>query len=85
MFHGEFYGEFKYVAYVIGKLDKDEPYLVDWQFCVSRDAAQLDAVRLVLSCKRSTRYRDMDFLVCKVEDWESVRSKYKNPPARILF
>ena len=80
------YGEFKYVAYVIGTLDEDSQfYLVDWRFCTSRDIAQIDATRLFISCKMNTCYSHLDCLVCKVEDWEIIRSKYRNPPARILF
>lgn len=78
--------EFKYVAYVVGKLGRCQcEYLIDWSFCETwRDTTQEEA-RLSDCCKRSTSYRDVTSLICAARDWNEVRNKYKEPVARILL
>lgn len=78
--------EFKYVAYVVGKLDECQcEYLIDWSFCVTWSDATQEEARLSDCCKRNTSYRDVMSLICKTCDWNEVKNRYKEPVARVLF
>ena len=78
--------EFKYVAYVVGKLGEcQDEYLVDWSFCETWSVATEEEIRLFGCCSQNTSYCDVTSLICGVCDWKTVRSQYKEPVARILF
>lgn len=78
--------EFKYVAYVVGKLDGCQcEYLVDWSFCETWSDATQEGIRLADCCEQNTSYYDIAALICWSCDWDVVKSKYKEPSARILF
>ena len=78
--------EFKYVAYVVGKLGEcQDEYLVDWSFCETWNDTTEEEIRLFGCCSQNTSYRDVTSLICRVCDWNTVRSQYKEPAARILF
>lgn len=78
--------EFKYVAYVVGKLDGCQcEYLIDWSFCETWSDATQEETRLSGCCNRNTSYRNVTPLICRARDWNEVRNGYKEPVARILF